>query len=156
MSVTLLVVGGSQDGRRIPLTMPEFLIGRDSSCHLRPASKDVGQRQCAIVVKEQAVFLRDDSNGQGTYLNRRLLAGGELQLQHDDLIEVGPLSFRLAIAAGAKTPPPRPKVAEMSHILTQMVADLERKSAATMAVYKPGQGVPDRSVQDSKEILCSS
>jgi predicted component of type VI protein secretion system len=95
MAVNLVVLSGVHEGRRIPIAVPEFLIGRDPSCHLRPASTSVGWQHCAIVSKRGRVFLRDEAGADGTVLNRRLLVGREVQLAHGDLITVGPLLFQV-------------------------------------------------------------
>ena len=93
MTVNLIVLSEVHQGRRIPVAVPEFLIGRDPRCHLRAASSDVGGLHCAIVSKRGRVFLRDESRMEGTLLNRRLLLGGEVQLVDGDHIAVGPLLF---------------------------------------------------------------
>jgi predicted component of type VI protein secretion system len=93
MAVNLIVLSEVQQGRRIPVAVPEFLIGRDPGCHLRPASSDVQCLHCAIVTKRGRVFLRDESRTEGTLLNHRLLLGGEVQLVDGDHIAVGPLLF---------------------------------------------------------------
>ncbi len=96
MQVTLTVVGGVHDGKQIPITVPEFRIGRDAKCHLRPASEDVSRNHCAIIMRsDQRLFLRDYGSRNGTILNQRLLVHGEVQLEDGDMIEVGPLLFRL-------------------------------------------------------------
>jgi predicted component of type VI protein secretion system len=93
MTVNLIVLSEVHQGRRIPVAVPEFLIGRDPNCHLRAASSDVGRLHCAIVTKRGRVFLRDESRTEGTLLNRRLLLGGEVQLVDGDHIAIGPLLF---------------------------------------------------------------
>jgi predicted component of type VI protein secretion system len=97
MAVNLIVLSGVHEGRWIPIAVPEFLIGRDPSCHLRPASKSVQRQHCAIVSKGGRFFLRDQTGTEGTLLNRRLLVGGEMQLANGDHIVVGPLLFQVAI-----------------------------------------------------------
>ena len=97
MAANSIVLSGIHEGRWIPIAMPEFLIGRDPSCHLRPASKSVAWQHCAIVSRGGRVFLRDQTGTGGTILNRRLLVGGEVQLANGDHIAVGPLLFQVAI-----------------------------------------------------------
>jgi predicted component of type VI protein secretion system len=97
MVVNLIVLSGVHEGRRIPVAVPEFLIGRDPSCHLRPASKSVQWQHCAIVTKQGRIFLRDEGGAEGTLLNRRLLVGGEMQLVDGDQITVGPLLFQVLL-----------------------------------------------------------
>jgi predicted component of type VI protein secretion system len=94
MPVKLTVLKGVHEGRQIPISVAEFAIGRDPTCQLRPASKDVHWQHCTVVTREDGVFLRDDA-GRGTYLNQRMLVGGEMQLADGDLIRVGPLGFRV-------------------------------------------------------------
>ena len=57
MAVTLIVQKGVHRGKRIPITVAEFLIGRDPECHLRPSSKDVQWLHCAIVTRDGVAFL---------------------------------------------------------------------------------------------------
>jgi len=102
MAVNLIVLRGVHEGRRIPIAVSEFLIGRDPSCHLRPASKSVQWQHCAIVTKWGRTFLRDESGAEGTLLNRRLLVGGEVQLAEGDQIAVGPLLFQVTFEADAR------------------------------------------------------
>lgn len=97
MAVNLIVLSGVHQGRRIPVGVPKFTIGRDPSCHLRPASKSVQPQHCAIVTRRGRIFLRDESIGEGTVVNRRLLLGGEVQLIHGDQIAVGPLLFQVRL-----------------------------------------------------------
>jgi pSer/pThr/pTyr-binding forkhead associated (FHA) protein len=104
MQVVLTVVGGVHHDRKIPISIPVFLIGRDPACHLRPASAEVSRQHCAIVVREDRAFLRDYGSRNGTTLNHRVLMHGELQLEDGDLIEVGPLVFKVTLCAEALTP----------------------------------------------------
>jgi pSer/pThr/pTyr-binding forkhead associated (FHA) protein len=103
MQVILTVVGGIHNGRQIAITVPVFLIGRDPACHLRPASPEVSRQHCAIVLREQRAFLRDYGSRNGTTVNHRVLMHGELQLEDGDLIEVGPLVFKVALSEAATT-----------------------------------------------------
>jgi pSer/pThr/pTyr-binding forkhead associated (FHA) protein len=97
VKVVLTVMGGKHNGRQIPVTVPEFRIGRDPQCHLRPTSAEISRFHCAILTRENGVFIRDYGSKNGTLVNHRLLQGGDLQLQDGDVIEVGPLAFMLSI-----------------------------------------------------------
>ncbi len=97
MAVVLRVVSEANHGRQITITIPEFKIGRDPTCHLRPASSDISRVHCAIVQRQGRAFLRDYGSSNGTILNRRKLVKGELELEQDDLIQVGPLAFRVRL-----------------------------------------------------------
>ncbi|GEM_PF-3203572 len=108
MHVTLIVVGGIHKGRQIPVTTPEFLIGRAARCHLRPVREDVSREHCAVLRRGERVFLRDLASRNGTILNRRKLVQGETPVTDGDEFDVGPLRFRVAVtpqAIPASAPP---------------------------------------------------
>lgn len=104
MTVTLTVMGGKHNGRQIPIHVPEFRIGRDQRCHLRPNSPEVSRFHCAILQRPNGVFIKDYGSKNGTMVNHRLLQGGELQLQDGDIIEVGPLAFIVSIVGATIEP----------------------------------------------------
>src|SRR5438093_1247768 len=104
MQATLIVVGGIFDGRILPLKGPEFTVGRDSTCHLRPSSNEVGHQHCAFVLRDERVCLRDGGSSHGTRINGRRLLGGELELKNGDTIKVGPLTFRLSLVVESFAP----------------------------------------------------
>jgi predicted component of type VI protein secretion system len=99
MDVTLIVATGVHKGKSIPITTPTFLIGRAKHCHLRPLRGDVGREHCAVVVRDDRVFLRDLGSLNGTILNRQTMVDGEVELADGDVFEVGPLHFRVMITA---------------------------------------------------------
>ena len=99
MHVTLTVVGGVHKGRQIPVTVPEFLIGRAARCQLRPVREDVSREHCALIRRGARIFLRDLASRNGTILNRRKLVQGETPVADGDEFDVGPLRFRVAITA---------------------------------------------------------
>ena len=49
MKLSLVVVSeGKLKGQSLPITLSQFLIGRDSQCHLRPNSPAISKRHCAL------------------------------------------------------------------------------------------------------------
>jgi pSer/pThr/pTyr-binding forkhead associated (FHA) protein len=155
MQVSLSVVGGIHDGRRIAINVPEFLIGRDPKCHLRPASNDVSRLHCAIVLRNGIVFLRDYGSSNGTYLNKRMLVHGELQLEDGDSIQVGPLTFKLLISAEPETKRPHDDKTHGTilhpHPLTGDTEDLEPSPSDTVLIA--GSKKP-KNPGDAGEVLC--
>ncbi|HQR06541.1 MAG TPA: FHA domain-containing protein [Gemmatales bacterium] len=102
MQKSLLVVGGTNHGKVVPIIVQEFRIGRDAMCHLRPASTDISRLHCAIVSHPDGrVFLRDYASSNGTIINQRFLIGGEYELKDGDTLEVGPLGFRFHLQGAA-------------------------------------------------------
>ena len=118
MKISLMVLSaGSAAGKALPITVSQFIIGRDPECNLRPASAMISKRHCAVLVKNGRVFLRDFGSTNGTFVNENQVSG-EIPLNDGDLLKVGPLSFKVLIegqpAPSKPTPPPKPKNAEMS------------------------------------------
>jgi pSer/pThr/pTyr-binding forkhead associated (FHA) protein len=113
MKLSLVVMtAGKAAGQAIPVPSPQFIIGRDPQCNLRPASAMISKRHCAVLVKNNQVFLRDFDSTNGTFLNETQVKG-EVALKDGDVLKVGPLTFRVTIegvpAPSKPTPPPQPK-----------------------------------------------
>jgi pSer/pThr/pTyr-binding forkhead associated (FHA) protein len=113
MKLSLVVVNaGKASGQAIPIKSTQFVIGRDSTCNLRPSSAMISKKHCAVLVKDGQVFLQDFDSTNGTFLNDQPVKG-EVALKNDDLVKVGPLVFKVAIetipAPSKPTPPPKPK-----------------------------------------------
>jgi pSer/pThr/pTyr-binding forkhead associated (FHA) protein len=111
MKLSLVVTtAGKAEGQVIPVRLSQFVIGRDPQCNLRPASALISKRHCAILIKNGAVFVRDFDSTNGTFLNDKQIQG-EIEIKHDDLLKVGPLTFKVAIegqpSVSKPTPPPK-------------------------------------------------
>jgi len=113
MKLSLLVLtSGKQEGKVLEIKLPQFLIGRDAQCHLRPASALISKRHCALIQKEGKVFIRDFGSTNGTFVNDERVEG-ERELHNDDQLKVGPVAFAIRLEADAKpttkTPAPPTK-----------------------------------------------
>ena len=84
------------EGKAIPITLSQFLIGRDPQCHLRPTSPLISKRHCAVVVKGGKVFVRDFQSTNGTLVNDRPV-DNECEVHDKDRLKVGPLEFQLQV-----------------------------------------------------------
>jgi pSer/pThr/pTyr-binding forkhead associated (FHA) protein len=114
MKLQLVVMTpGKTEGKAIPITLSQFLIGRDPQCHLRPASAVISKRHCALLTRGEEVFLRDFDSTNGTFVNDQPVKG-EVQLHDNDQLKVGPLLFRVkleaTVAVNEPTPVPPTKV----------------------------------------------
>lgn len=110
MKLHLVVLSeGKAQGTKIPVTLSQFLIGRDPQCHLRPASPIISKRHCMIQMKDGKVVVRDFSSTNGTFVNE-VPVKNEREIHHDDILQVGPISFRVelqkAVSVTKPTPPP--------------------------------------------------
>src|SRR5271166_2882187 len=95
MKLNLVVLtAGKWEGKTIPITLSQFVIGRDPQCHLRPASPVISKRHCALLVRNNKLFLREFDSTNGTFVNNRQIKG-ELELLNGDCVKVGPVAFRV-------------------------------------------------------------
>jgi pSer/pThr/pTyr-binding forkhead associated (FHA) protein len=106
MEVKLVVIGGKNQGREIPVTEAEFLIGRGEGCQLRPASDRVSRKHCAIRLQEGRVTVVDFKSTNHTFINGEQVTS-ERELKNGDKLKVGVLEFevQLAVSVGGKTKP---------------------------------------------------
>jgi predicted component of type VI protein secretion system len=108
----LVMTAGKQEGKVLEIKLPQFLIGRDPQCQLRPASPLISKRHCAIIQRDGKAFIRDFDSTNGTFVNDEPVKG-EIELHHGDLLKMGPLIFEVRIEATAPvnrpTPPPPTK-----------------------------------------------
>jgi pSer/pThr/pTyr-binding forkhead associated (FHA) protein len=106
MKLRLIVEGGVHAGKAIPITLPQFVIGRDAQCNLRPSSAAISKRHCAVMVRGHQVFVRDFGSTNGTFVNGTLVQG-EVELHNGDKLKVGPLEFvvGLELATAPKAAP---------------------------------------------------
>jgi pSer/pThr/pTyr-binding forkhead associated (FHA) protein len=108
MKLSLVVLTpGKTEGKVIPITLSQFVIGRDPQCHLRPASALISKRHCALLVRDGKIFLRDFDSTNGTFLNDAPVKG-EVEVKNDDRLKVGPLLFVVRAEAMATPPVNRP------------------------------------------------
>jgi predicted component of type VI protein secretion system len=106
MEVKLIVVGGKQAGKEIPVPGPKFLIGRADDCQLRPQSDLVSRHHCAIVLAEGEVSIKDLGSRNGTLVNDERVEA-ERVLKTGDKLKIGPLEFevQLSVPVGGKKKP---------------------------------------------------
>jgi len=108
MKLSLVVLTqGKTEGKVIPITLAQFVIGRDPQCQLRPASALISKRHCALLMRERRVFVRDFESTNGTFVNDQPVKG-EVELHHEDRLRVGPLTFGVRIEAAAPVNRPVP------------------------------------------------
>ena len=75
VSPCLVVIYGSQLGRRIPLGEESVTLGRSPSCDLVAEVDDVSREHCQIVPHGDGYLLRDLGSTNGTWLDDRRIAG---------------------------------------------------------------------------------
>ncbi len=118
MKVSLIVASGVHEGKAIPIAGAKFLIGRDPSCQLRPASQAISKQHCGFIVRDGKVYAIDYGSTNGTSVNDVALeANTEREVQHGDRIKAGPLDFTLS-AVQTKSSDSTPLPAEIKGVAT--------------------------------------
>src|SRR5262245_11932964 len=138
MKLSLVVLSeGKTRGQAIPITLPQFLIGRDKECQLRPASELISKRHCAVLIRAGKAFVRDFDSTNGTFVNEEQVKG-ERQLNNEDILRAGPLKFRVVLEVTPpvnKPTPPPPKAAGAP-------ADDDDVAAMLLALQDENAGAP--------------
>ncbi len=122
MRVSLVVAAGAHEGRVIPLTGPQFLIGRDPQCHLRPASPAISKLHCAVIVRDGNVYVKDFGSTNGTQVNDLVVQGTEIIAQDGVSLRVGPLEFVLRVEKAAVDPDGTPLPGNSAEAAAAMAA----------------------------------
>jgi predicted component of type VI protein secretion system len=150
MKLSLVVLSeGKASGKSIPVTLSQFLIGRDPQCQLRPASAVISKRHCALLNKGGRFFVRDFDSTNGTFVNDEAVKG-ERELKNEDTLKVGPLTFRVqiegAVPVNKQTPLPTVPAKDSSddESVAAMLLEIADESGATQPTGVEG-GVPDGS-----------
>jgi predicted component of type VI protein secretion system len=114
MKLSLVVLTtGKMEGKTLEIKIPQFVIGRDADCNLRPASPLISKRHCAVLQREERVFVQDFGSTNGTHVND-VLVEGEVELKDGDVLKIGPIQFAIRLEAtmpAAAKPTPATKAA---------------------------------------------
>jgi pSer/pThr/pTyr-binding forkhead associated (FHA) protein len=149
MKLSLLVLSeGKASGTSIPVPLAQFVIGRDPQCQLRPNSPLISKRHCALLVKGTKVFLRDFGSTNGTFINDEPVKS-ERQLNHDDILKIGPLLFRVQIENSVPVDKPTPPPPQVTKATQEAGGDDESIAAMLLSLHEEGDD--PTATQDSKE-----
>jgi predicted component of type VI protein secretion system len=108
MKLSLVVqTPGHNQGKVLEIKLSQFVIGRDPQCHLRPASLKISKRHCAVLQRDNKVFVRDFESVNGTFVNDEQIKD-EVELHDGDRLRMGSLRFEVKIEVAA--PVDRPVV----------------------------------------------
>src|SRR5690348_245864 len=143
MKLNLVVLtSGKQEGKALPIGLPQFLIGRDPQCHLRPASAAISKRHCALIQRDGKVFVRDFDSTNGTFVNEQPIKG-EVELHNDDKLKVGPLNFAVRIEAGTAVNRPTPPPPTKPKPGTKVAAEPKKDAEPAQPAEAPSGGSSD-------------
>lgn len=156
MKLSLVITQGTQQGKAIPITKTEFVIGRDAQCNLRPASQHVSKKHCALRAKGDRVFVEDFGSTNGTFLNDEPVKG-EREIHDGDRLRIGPLDFVVKVeGAQAEKPTQVGKETVAPQQVKTPAAAPARAAApapgkpAAPAPGKPGASAPSKPAAPAK------
>jgi len=137
MKLSLVVrAAGKLEGQAIEIKVPQFVIGRDPQCQLRPASPMISKRHCALIEKDGKYYLKDFGSTNGSFVNGNQVTNNAVELKNGDKLKIGPLQFDVRLEAGdplrQQTPVPR---------------DAAKPGVAKPGVAKPGIARPGTAKQ---------
>lgn len=137
MKLSLVVLStGKAEGQKIAIPVPQFIVGRDPQCQLRPASPIISKKHCALLQRGGKAYIKDFQSTNGTFVNDEKVEG-ERELQNNDIIKIGPLLFRVVLEAG--TPVDKP---------TPLPASIKAGDAAPAALAANKPSAPTRAAPD--------
>ena len=96
MQVKLKVLLGTSAGKEIKVAQPEFFIGREEGCHLRPHSDTVSRKHCVIRVADSQVSIEDLGSRNGVFVNGRKILEAQ-SIKAGDKLQIGKLQFELVV-----------------------------------------------------------
>jgi len=95
MTIKLLVIQGKPQGKFLLFRVGrDYMFGRGPECHIRPNSEWVSRQHCLLRVTTEGTLIRDLGSRNGTLVNGVRLRG-EQRLKQDDLLQVGPIVFKV-------------------------------------------------------------
>ncbi len=145
MKLELKVVSGSRSGLVIPITIPQFMIGRAEDCQLKPRSELISRYHCAILSEPSYVAVRDLGSKNGVYVNGERI-GVEQELKNGDKLAIGPLEFLVVLTSDAPkpqvaqpAPAPEPQRENVADVVARIVA---QNAASKPALHEPHHAAP--------------
>jgi predicted component of type VI protein secretion system len=139
MKVSLVVASGAHQGKVIPITGPQFLIGRDAQCHLRPASQAISKRHCGVLVRDGKIYIKDFGSTNGTTVNDELIKNAEVAVESGASLKLGPLDFIVQVEKTAIHPDGTPLPAASP----ETAAAIAAATAAAKAKAPPRDTTPN-------------
>ncbi|MBR5243058.1 MAG: FHA domain-containing protein, partial [Thermoguttaceae bacterium] len=133
MKVALKVVGGTRTGQTVPISIPQFMIGRADDCHLKPRSELISRYHCAILTDDGYVAVRDLGSKNGVYVNGQRVSI-EQELKNGDQLVIGPLEFEVVLTVALKGET-KPKITSISEVVSRTV----EQNAINVATQRQAQ-----------------
>ena len=98
-----LIERGTSAGqtREVPITEPEFLIGRGADCDLRLRDSSVSRHHCTLRISGGEATVVDLGSSNGTFVNGQRVRSSA-PVRNGDELKVGSCAFVLDLGEGGK------------------------------------------------------
>ena len=98
---------GPSCGQRIELDRSRMIIGSGEAVDIQIIDPRVGPSHAELFERDGCVYVRDLNSGNGTFVNRRRIVGGE-PLRNADIVAFGGVEMRFELPSGLDLPTPTP------------------------------------------------
>jgi serine phosphatase RsbU (regulator of sigma subunit)/pSer/pThr/pTyr-binding forkhead associated (FHA) protein len=102
---SLLVLKGTNQGQRVPLSAERSVLGRNPDCHVVIAGTAVSREHAQIVYVQGKFYIEDKQSRNGTFVNNQQINGRTL-LHEGDRIKICDALFTFHDGGSAKPPLP--------------------------------------------------
>ena len=128
MRVSHVIIEGKPKGIEIPILGSTFLIGRSHPCQLRIHNSLISKKHCAILIRDNAVYVRDLESTNGTLMNDQAVKG-EVKVSDGDVLRVA--NFALAFKIQEGEPPHPRELSPDTQAALEQLANLDLESDTT-------------------------
>jgi anti-anti-sigma factor len=98
MDIKLVAQTGLSQGQAVAVKKEKFFIGSHCNCQLRPEIPGLAGVHALVEERAGQVMVRDMGAASGTQVNERVLHSKEIEVFDGDVLRIGPLELRFAIA----------------------------------------------------------
>jgi serine/threonine protein kinase len=84
----LICRSGQYSGQTISIPIGEIILGRGSQSYIKISEGSVSRNHASLIRSKRGVYIRNNSNNLGTYVNGRMINGPVL-LMDRDVIQIG-------------------------------------------------------------------
>lgn len=137
----LIIIRGSPQGHRYFLTQAEMTLGRDSAADITVSDQGISRKHAKITKTGEKVFISDLGSSNGTFVNDKRIATGEIkELEKEDMIKLGSSIFKFLPAGeleivfygnlgSAAHTDPLTKIYNKGYLLEALDAEFKRAKA---------------------------
>jgi predicted component of type VI protein secretion system len=125
----VMTTPGKWAGTPVPVLRSPFVIGQEPGCHLRARSPTVGARHCALLVRDDRVFVSPLGDNPAFVNDQRVET--EREVHNQDCLKVGCATFTVRLEQNMTAPPsarvPRTSVEAMEESAASFLLAMEEQ-----------------------------